>query len=288
MKTAKYQLKDHPWIALIVVLITLVFLIAVSSTVLFEIIKIDPNAAINQNLPATLANLLLVFVVVPFLFRLPRGNVKWKHYLDDIGLLKLNPFGRLLLIGVTCYLIFFISQAAGTVTFRLSQGDPVNWKFISELFRFSGVFPPRSNAWLLALPSILEEFVFRGVILTLFLNKYSPTKAIFFSAISFGIIHLLNLSGDHELIWVLGQVVWSSVIGLFYGYLFFRTRSLLPVALVHYLGNLFIGPVTDYFQSNASAEMQTIYGIIFFFGFIPTTLSILWARFFLKKWPVHS
>jgi membrane protease YdiL (CAAX protease family) len=241
MKSAKYQLKDHPWIALILIITTLVLILAATSIVLFKVLNLNPEDSINQILPATISFLLLLFAIIPLFYKLPSGNGKLKQYLDDIGLLKLKPFLKLVSIGITCYLIFLISQAAGTIIFRLSKGNPVNMEFISEIFRFSNQFPPKSNDWLIALPSTLEEFVFRGVILTMFLNKYSSTKAIVFSSISFGVIHLLNLSGDKELIWVLGQVIWSTIIGLFYGYLFVKTRSLLPVVLVHYLGNLFIG-----------------------------------------------
>jgi len=212
MKSAKYQLKDHPWIALILIIITLVLILAATSIVLFEVLNLNPEDSINQILPATISNLLLLFVIIPFFYKLPSGNGKLKHYLVDIGLLKMKPFLKLLLIGVTCYLIFLISQAAGIIIFRVTQGNPVNMEFISEIFRFSNEFPPKSIGWLISLPSTLEEFVFRGVILTMFLNKYSSTKAIAFSAISFGVVHLLNLAGDRELIWVLGQVIWSTII----------------------------------------------------------------------------
>ena len=287
MKTAKYQLKDHPWIALVVVLFSFVFLLNVCSIVLFEILQLNPQDPINQILPATISNLLLLFVIIPLLFKLPCGNGRLEHYLDDIGLLKLKPFLKLMLIGLTCYLIFLISQASGTIIFRVSQGNPVNVEFIREMFRFSSEFPPKSNGWLVSLPSILEEFVFRGIILVVFLNKYSSIKAVIYSAISFGLIHLLNLASDKEMIWVLGQVIYNSIAGLFYGYLFLRTKSLLPVILIHYLNNLFIGTITIYIQSNASAEIQSFYGIVFFFGIIPTTLSIIWIRYFLKKWSIQ-
>jgi membrane protease YdiL (CAAX protease family) len=286
MKPAKYQLIDHPWIALLLIIITFVFTVAVTSIVLFEVLNLSSEDSINQILPVTISNLLLLFVIIPLVYKLPNGNGKMRKYLDDIGLLKLKPFLKLILIGVTCYLIFLISQAAGTIIFRVSQGNPVNMEFIREIFRFSNEFPPKSNGWLIALPSTLEEFVFRGVILTMFLNKYSSTKSIVLSAIIFGAFHLLNLAGGRELIWVFGQVIWSTIIGLFYGFLFVKTRSLLPVVLVHYLGNLFIGTITSYFQSNASVEIQSVYGIIFFFGLVPTTLSIIWVRFFLKKWSI--
>ena len=135
MKNAKYQLKDHPWMALIVVLITLVFVLAASSIVLFGIMKMNPDDSINQILPATISNLLLLFVIIPLLFKLPSGNGKLIHYLDDIGLVKPKPFLKLMLIGVTCYLIFFISQVVGTMIFRVSQGCPINMEFIKNIFR---------------------------------------------------------------------------------------------------------------------------------------------------------
>ena len=100
----------------------------------------------------------------------------------------------------------------------------------------------------------------------------------------FGMIHLLNLASGRELVWVLGQVVWAFTIGLFYGYVFLRTKSLLPSMVVHYLGNVFIGSLTGYLQSRASIEIQALYGVVFSFGVIPTTLMIFWTRFFTSKW----
>ena len=287
MKTAKYQLKDHPWMALVVVLFSFVFLLNAISIVLFEILQLNPQDRINQILPSTISHLLLILIITPLLFKLPDGSSNLKSYFDDIGLLQIKPFYKLILIGVTCYLIFLLNQALGTIIYGLSQDELINFTFLSEIFKFSNEFPPKSNGWLISLPSILEEFIFRGIILVVFLNKYSSIKAIIYSAISFGLIHLLNLANDRELIWVLGQVIYTSVAGLFYGYLFLRTRSLLPAVLVHYLLNLFIGTITSFVQSNASAEIQSIYGILFFSGLIPTTLSIIWIKYFLKKWPIQ-
>jgi hypothetical protein len=87
-----------------------------------------------------------------------------------------------------------------------------------------------------------------------------------------------------DLVWVMGQFVWAFILGLFYGYLFVRTRSLLPPMLVHYLGNVFISSLTGYMQARASIEMQALYGVIFSLGIVPTTLMILWTRFFSSRW----
>jgi membrane protease YdiL (CAAX protease family) len=286
MINTKYQLKDHPWTTLVVVLFTFVFLLNVCSIVLFEILRLNPQDQINQILPSTISNLTLI-LITPFLFKLPHGNSNLKSYFYDIGLLKIKPFYKLIAIGLTCYLIFLLNQATGTIIYALSQGESINLHFLREIFKFSNEFPPKSNGWLISLPSIFEEFIFRGIILVVFLNKYSSIKAVIYSAISFGLIHLLNLASDKEMIWVLGQVIYNSIAGLFYGYLFLRTKSLLPVILIHYLNNLFIGTITFYIQSNASAEIQSFYGIVFFFGLIPTTLSIIWIRYFLKKWSIQ-
>jgi membrane protease YdiL (CAAX protease family) len=286
MKAAKFQLKEHPWIALILVLITFVFVLNITSIILFEVLRLNTEDSIIQTLPAAITNFILLFIIIPFLYKLPRGNNKIMLYLNDIGLLRIQPFFKLLLLGLSCYLVFLFFQVAGSIIYHLSQGETVNAQFIQSLFKFSNEFPPNSNGWLVSLPSILEEFVFRGVILTLFLTKYTPTRAIIYSAIGFGVIHLLNLASDKEVVWVMGQVVWCFISGLFYGYLFLKTKSLLPVMVVHYLFNLFIWTLTNNIQIDATAQVQAFYGVLFFFGVFPSALAIIWTRFFIKRWPI--
>jgi membrane protease YdiL (CAAX protease family) len=75
---------------------------------------------------------------------------------------------------------------------------------------------------------VLEECLFRGIILDGFLRRYRPGKAIFWSAFLFGLFHLNP--------W---QFIPGFVIGLFLGYLYFKTRSLIPVILVHIVNNSF-------------------------------------------------
>jgi len=96
-------------------------------------------------------------------------------------------------------------------------------------------------------------------------------------------VHLLNLAAG-EPVWVLGQVVWASILGLFYGYVFVRTRSLLPSMIVHYLGNLLISTLVGYLQTRASIETQVVYGVLLSLGIVPTTLMILRTRFYASRW----
>lgn len=279
----KFRLHEHPWLSLLAVVITIVVSIILAITVSYAI-GLSPYLTSGQVTHDIAFQFLTVFLFVPFVLRLPKGKRTYRQYLDDIGLTRVQPFIRLVLLGLSCYIILALSQAAASFAYRISEGLPLTWSFVRQVFDLSGDLPPGSPSLLVSFPSIFEEAVFRGIVLTVFLGKVAERKAIIFSSLGFGLMHLLNLAGGRELVLVLGQVVWASILGLFYGYIFVRTRSLLPPMIVHYLGNVFIGSLTGYMQSRASIEMQALYGIIFSLGIVPTTLMILWTRFFASKW----
>jgi membrane protease YdiL (CAAX protease family) len=279
----KFQLHEHPWLSLLAVVITIVVAIILASNLVIAI-GLSPYVTAGQVTNDIAFQLLTVFIFVPFVLRLPKGKRTYRQYLDDIGLTRVQPFIQLVLLGLSCYVILALSQAAASLVYRFFEGLPVTWSFIRRVFDLSGDMPPGSPSLLVSFPSIFEEAVFRGIVLTVFLNRYSERKAIIFSALGFGLMHLLNLASGRELVWVMGQVVWAFILGLFYGYVFSRTRSLLPPMIVHYLGNVFIGSLTGYMQNRASIEMQALYGIIFSLGIVPTTLMILWTRFFVSRW----
>ena len=75
---------------------------------------------------------------------------------------------------------------------------------------------------------ILEEVLFRGIILDGFLNRYKPGKAIFWSALLFGLFHMNP--------W---QFIPAFLIGLLLGYIYLKTRSLIPVIFIHIINNSF-------------------------------------------------
>jgi membrane protease YdiL (CAAX protease family) len=279
-----FHLHQHPWLAMLTVIVITVFSILLSGIVIFGLLGLPDDRPFILFAQGFSYHLLAAFVLVPFVLRLPKGNTKYSQYLKDVGLTRVQPFIRLVLLALSCYLILALSQASSSIVYRLSERNPITWRFLQQVFDLSGDLPPRSPSLLVSAPSMLEEVAFRGVILTTFLNKYSERKSILFSSLGFGLIHLLNLIMGREWIWVLGQVVWAFTIGLFYGYVFVRTRSLLPSMIVHYLGNAFIGSLTGYLQARASIEIQAFYGVIFSLGILPTTLMILWARTFTSKW----
>ena len=286
MSKIGFQFDQHPWLSLLTIIITEVVAQALCAVIVVGVVKLPRDAPLTGFLITTLAHVIALLVVVPFMLRLPSGARSFQTYLDDIRLSQLQPLVRLVLLGLSCYLILALCQASGVLVYRVLEGKPLTGAFLRSLFDLSGDLPPKSWSLLVSLPSIFEEVAFRGVVLALFLSYYSQPKAVVFAALGFGAMHLLNLAAGRELAWVLGQAVWATILGLFYGYLVLKSGSLLPAMLVHYLSNLFIGSLTAYLQSSASLQTQVVYGILFSFGLVPTTLMILWVWLFTKLRPI--
>jgi membrane protease YdiL (CAAX protease family) len=280
----KFQLYQHPWLSLLAVMVTFVFSMVLAGIVFIGLIGLSDNSPAAQFTQMMTHHILTVFILVPFVLRLPKGKRTFRQYLDDIGLSRVHPFIRLVLLGLSCYIILALSQVAASVIYRLSEGLSINGAFIRQVFDPSRDLPPGSPSLLISFPSIFEEMVFRGIILTVFLGMYSERKSIIFSSAAFGLWHALNLLNGSDLVWTMGQVVWASIMGLFYGYAFVRTRSLLPPMIVHYLSNVFISTLAGYLQVRASIEVQALYGVILTLGVVPVTLMILWTRYFTSRW----
>jgi membrane protease YdiL (CAAX protease family) len=280
----KFQLYQHPWLSLLAVMSISIFSIVLAGIVFFGLVGLPDNSPAAQFAQMMTYHILTVFILVPFVLHLPKGKRTFRQYLDDIGLTRIHPFFRLVLLGLSCYAILALSQVAASFVYRLSEGLPINGIFIRQVFDPSRDLPPGSPSLLISFPSIFEEMVFRGIVLTVFLSRYSERKSIIFSSLGFGLMHALNLVNGSDLVWTMGQVVWSFIMGLFYGYAFVRTRSLLPPMIVHYLGNVFISTLVGYLQVRASIEIQALYGVILSLGIVPVTLMILWTRYFTSRW----
>lgn len=73
---------------------------------------------------------------------------------------------------------------------------------------------------------VAEEILCRGIILKGFLNNYSAKSAIILSALIWGILHLN--------IW---QFVGAFLAGIFIGWIFFKTKSILACIWIHAINN---------------------------------------------------
>jgi len=75
----------------------------------------------------------------------------------------------------------------------------------------------------------VEELFFRGLLLGGFLGRYRPPTALALSALFFSVAHLNPV-----------QVPATLLLGFYLGWLYLRTRSLLPCILAHALNNGFV------------------------------------------------
>jgi membrane protease YdiL (CAAX protease family) len=304
-RNTRFEFADHPWISMIVFWVLSAFLI-----ILFAIIRnitgvFDPGTGF----------LLMIVIVAPFVMRIPRTKHSFsqhlddvrqnrkeptiwlailtffaycRDYLDEIRLTRVRPIIPLLLLGLSCWAILAFSQAVGTIVFWLTQGKPLTATFVLSTISIAEDLPPQSTSLFTSFWVIVEEIAWRGIFLSLFLGFYSKRKAVIMAALGFSILHLINLTGDRPTIWVMGQLVWAFILGLWYGYSVIKTDSLIPAMMVHWLGNAFIGSITNYLQINATSTVQALYGVIFTSGVLPTVLMFLWVRYVSLKWPVFQ
>jgi membrane protease YdiL (CAAX protease family) len=281
-----FSLSEQPWPFMFLFMFSWVICYILITISLRLILRLDSSAEIPSPWVPVLAHILTIFVVVPFVLGFPGKSHSYTDFLSEIRLTKVQPLLGLILLGFSCYLILALSQAAGVLVYRLTQGLPIDWSFIRNAFVLANELPPHSNSWLQSVISIFEEIAWRGVILALFLRFYDQPKAILFSALGFGLMHTLTLLEGRPPVWTAGQVVWAAILGLFYGYVTLKTGSLLPAMIVHYLGNLFIAAINAYIQNNASVPVQAVYGVVFTLGIIPSILMMLWTRLFTAWWPI--
>lgn len=146
-------------------------------------------------------------------------------------------------------------------------------KYIEDLF--SGMISLDMKGYLtvgIAAP-ILEELIFRGLILKGLLQRYHAKKAIIWSAVIFGVIHL-NL-------W---QFVPAFFIGLFIGWIYWKTQSVWPGVFIHFVNNSFSFYVGYRFQDiNTSFSELLGGGGIYIFSLL-IALVVGWASL---KWIQH-
>lgn len=76
---------------------------------------------------------------------------------------------------------------------------------------------------------IFEETLYRGILLKGLINKYSSKKAIFYSALIFGIAHL-NIP----------QGINAFLLGLILGTVFYYTKSIYLCMIMHFANNLLV------------------------------------------------
>jgi membrane protease YdiL (CAAX protease family) len=123
---------------------------------------------------------------------------------------------------------------------------------------------------LVILPPLVEEVVFRGVLLERFAVKWRIGVAIVVSAVAFGILH--------------ADPVGAGVFGAMTALLYLRTGSLWPGILIHFANNLLALVATRTSPGTEAPEMELGEALTSAGLFLAMSVPFL-VWFFVRTWP---
>lgn len=219
---------------------------------------------INKAVILSALSLLIIIIL---------GTIFTKVPLRDIYYFKKVPvLSYVLLVFATVSSFLVVSQISTAFYLLFPMPDSVI-EIFSEYFQND-----IGLAFLMVVTPVLEELLFRGLILNGFLKRYKPGYAILFSALLFALFHLNP--------W---QMISSFVFGLFLAWLFVKTRSLLFPILAHIISNSLVVIVIHFpgilpgysFDTSEKAEFLPVWYIVF--SFLLLVGMIYWFQILFKK-----
>ena len=233
--------------------------------------------------------ILFFIVFIPKVLRLPSGRTTIRRYLHDIGVDRIRPISRTLLIFLPCLLSILVTQMVASLVYNhFILGWDVDF-FTNQLFNIHRIRTKIGLGPITAIGSVFEEVVLRGVVMTMLLRVYSERKAIIGSAAAFGYVHIINLLNAftyENLVFVAGQIIWATIIGLLYGYMFLKTGNLYANMLLHWFangcGNCFM------YLPYVTPEIHALLNILFNIGLMSTVISIIWVALINRLWPLSK
>jgi len=174
----------------------------------------------------------IVLVVITCFFILDKQRI------SDLGLRKLPLWKRYMLIGfILAVLIISIWLGIGPLLLPTTT---------HEIFNY-GIFSIPYNALFALVVGLVEETSFRGYILRNLRKVCSDTKAIFYSAILFGLYHvsivLILLSATpapNPFTYWSSYVLFTFLVGLFLGYFCVNSGGTTIGTIAHHSSHIFL------------------------------------------------
>ena len=233
--------------------------------------------------------LLFFIVFIPKVLKLPNGTTTIRRYLNDIGVDSFRPVSRTILIFLPCLASILVAQIVASLVYNHFI---LGWDFdffTNQLFNLYRIRTKIGLGPITAVGSVFEEIVLRGVVMTMLLRVYTERKAIIGSAVAFGYVHIINLLNGFtyaNLVFVSAQIIWATIIGLLYGYMFLKTGNLYANMFLHWFangcGNCFM------YLPYVSPEIHALLNIVFNIGLMSTIISILWIVLVNRLWPLSK
>lgn len=174
--------------------------------------------------------LIAIEVILRFITTMIVIKMYTQHHNEEfIGKqLKVNHKDYVLAIGIIVSFILFRYGLVDEILDALPTLMP-EYLIDQVLVEFEKMTPAMSFVRTVLCAAFFEEIIHRGLVLKGLLNRYSPKKAVIYSALIFGIVHL-NLP----------QGLNAFAGGLVFGTIYYYTRSLPLCMAMHAVNNFLV------------------------------------------------
>ena len=115
---------------------------------------------------------------------------------------------------------------------------------------------------------LMEELIFRGCVYKICQEKWGDRKAIVFSSILFGVIHIINILND-DIIMIVLQMVYATSIGVVFAILIYKKQGIILSVLAHAIINITanLGATEIIYKEIIFAVMCVFFAIIMTYRF---------------------
>ena len=206
----------------------------------FAAVFFENATGIKTNFQYLQAVTLILAFGVPFLlyFKITRQKIS-----ETIPLKRLEPGNVLLITAMSIFAVPAVMVVSAASSFFFENNAAV---FLDEMTAL-----PALTAILIAalIPAVFEEFIFRGVLLHE-LNSLSIKKTAVLSGFFFGLMHM-----------DLQQFPYAIIMGFFFAYLVYYTKSIFAPVLSHFAVNA-ASVVTGYASGGGDVPFPIIPALI--------------------------
>ncbi|MEW9095401.1 MAG: CPBP family intramembrane glutamic endopeptidase [Clostridiaceae bacterium] len=249
----KFKLSVFGALGMIIVYkIIIAFIIKIPFYMLSETMYVNSNKVLEL-IVAILDELVSNVIIVVFLLKKIR-----KDYEPNFKIRYIEKFNFKLLLCTVFFMLGLYLWLQSSIGIMIGK-IPVS-KFVEETFKEFVKNPYLMVISGVIIGPIFEEIFMRGIILEGFLNEYKATTAIIASSLIFGLIHL-NIH----------QFINATIIGLFLGMMYYKTRSLILCIVAHML-------------NNAIASLGIQHNIVsFFVGAVIFIISVIFFEKYIRE-----
>ncbi|MDV4152201.1 type II CAAX endopeptidase family protein [Clostridium sp. AL.422] len=225
-------------------------------------INLDADLSNVIEFTLSLTNIfLLISSILTVLVLILIYKIKKRNYKEEILINRTNKFNIIfaVILGAACWL--FNSGA-------LSLIDEAGL-FSSQFQYMEDVLSPlNGGSMIISIITIgivapfAEEFLFRGIIYNTLKKKVSIRWTIIIQAIMFGVFHGNIIQGSY-----------ATLLGIVFGYVTYKTKSLWPAIIMHMVNNL-IATMFMYVPSDNISGIL-VYVVFLIMGIIGVTISLM-------------